>query len=221
MPIYEVGEHEILSDESLLVKEDGDTESGNLYLSDKRIIFEKRGKRGLLKATPSQILVDVFLYNITNVSSIVPRIKALTKKYLIIEYHLGDDIKKARFRITDPLKWEEQMRKWISDAKHSEEERLQRQKEEEYRKEVEMARAKAGTTNVGVAYYGNQKPKSKERNDESGSGDFIDADTVQGGEITKTQQSSVVARDETSVCPNCGAPVKKTMKYCPNCGEKL
>lgn len=221
MPIYEVGEHEILSSESVLEREDGDTENGSLYLSDKRIIFEKKGRRGLLKASPSQIVVDVFLYNITNVSSVVPRIKALTKKYLLIEYHLGNDIKKARFRMNDPLKWESEMRKWISDAKRAEEERIQREKEEEYRKEVEMARAKAGTTNVGVAYYGNPNNKKKKKSDDVGSSDFIDAEQSQGGDLARMQQGTVVAAEDTMSCPHCGSSVKKGMKFCPNCGEKL
>lgn len=53
MPIYEVGgEHEILREEAEVV--DGETvvAQGTLYLTDRRIIYERRGRRGLIRAVP-------------------------------------------------------------------------------------------------------------------------------------------------------------------------
>ncbi len=221
MPIYEIGEHEILSEEAIMIKDDGDTETGMLYLSDRRLIFEKKGKRGLLKATPAQITVDVRLYDVTNVSSAVPRIKAMTKKNLIVEYQSEGNIKKNRFRIDDPRDWEDKMRKWVSDAKRLEEEKLERRKEENHRKDVEMARAKAGTTNVGVAYYGKPENSQKQRGKKAPPDEnFIDAEVSDSTEIRKMETGQLEPYTE-SKCPHCGSSVSRGMKFCPNCGEKI
>ncbi len=200
--------------------EHAETESydGRLYLSDKRLIFEKKGRRGLVRATPPQALMDVYLHEISNVSSAVPKIKVFTKKILTVEYKTDDSTEKARFRLTDPSKWENEIRKWISDAKKQEEERQHREQEELYRKNVEMARAKAGTTNVGVAYYGNPK------NNAPHSGKQKQDDIIEGessSSAIQVQRTNPVAKVSTKVCPSCGEPLKSGMKFCPNCGEPV
>lgn len=222
MPIYEIGEHEILSEEATIITEDGDTETGSLYLTDKRLLFERKGRRGFIKATPAQIIIDVRLFNVTNVSSAVPRIKAMTKKSLIVEFQDADTVKKVRFRTQDPRDWEDKMRKWTADAKRLEEERISRLKDEDYRKEVEMARAKAGVTNVGVAYYGNKKgEKAQSGKGKSFSQDnIIDAESSDSTDIRKAEEGPVEPYRELS-CPNCGTKLSSGMKFCPNCGEKV
>lgn len=222
MPIYEIGEHEILSEEATMIKEDGDTETGSLYLTDKRLLFEKKGKRGFIRATPAQIIVDIRLYDVSNVTSAVPRIKAMTKKSLIVEYQDEDQVRKIRFRTDDPREWEDKMRKWVSDAKRLEEERITRIKDEDHRKEIEMARAKAGVTNVGVAYYGDKKNAKGKQNKNSGfgQGNIIDAETSDTTDIRKAEGGSVAEYKENS-CPNCGSKLDSGMKFCPNCGEKI
>lgn len=218
MPVYQVNEHEILQEEAAMEHSETETYDGRLYLSDKRLIFEKRGKRGLIRATPPQPLLDVYLFEITNVSSAVPKIKVFTKKVLTVEYRHEDETGKARFRLTDPAKWENEIRKWISDAKKQEEERQHREQEELYRKNVEMARAKAGTTNVGVAYYGNPKNTSKPPSNQK-------QDDIIEGESSSTsiqvQRSTPPSNVPTKTCPNCGEPLKPGMKFCPNCGEPV
>lgn len=222
MPIYEIGEHEILYEEATMIQEDGEGETGSLYLTDKRLLFERKGRRGFLKATPAQIIVDVRLSNVTNVSSAVPRIKAMTKKSLIVEFQAEDKVKKIRFRTDDPRVWEDKMRKWVSDAKRLEEEKLSRIKDEEHRKDLEMARAKAGVTNVGVAYYGNKKGGKSGGKKESSfpSDNIIDADTSDSTSIRKAEHGSIEEYSENS-CPNCGTKLSGGMKFCPNCGEKI
>lgn len=222
MPIYEIGEHEILSEEAIMIREDGDTENGSLYLTDKRLLFEKKGRRGFIKASPAQIVVDIRLYDISNVSSAVPRIKAMTKKSLIVEFQAQDQVKKIRFRTNDPRDWEDKMRKWISDAKRLEEERISRNREEDRRKEIEMARAKAGVTNVGVAYYGDKKNNKGARKGKStfDPENIIDADSSDTTDIRQAEGGSVSTYSSNS-CPNCGAKLTSGTKFCPNCGEKI
>lgn len=220
MPIYEIGEHEIISEEATMIQDDGTTETGSLYLTDKRLLFERKGKRGLLKASPAQVIVNIRLYDISNVSSAVPRIKAMTKKSLIVEYQGDEHPVKIRFRTDDPRDWEEKMRKWISDAKRLEEERVSRIKDEDHRKELEMARAKAGVTNVGVAYYGNKKGSEKGGKRSSEHDNIIDAETSDSTDIRKAEHGDVAQFSEIA-CPNCGTKLTSGMKFCPNCGEKL
>lgn len=221
MPVYQVGEHEILTEVASYVTGGVDSEdftNGTLYLSDKRIVFERKGRRGLLKASPPQTLVEIYLYEVTNISSAVPKIKMLTKKSLTIEYRRDDVTEKVRFRIFDPVQWEKEVRKWIADSKRMEEERLQRESDDKYRKKVELARAKAGTTNVGVAYYGtpgqNNKPKKKPSPD-----DFIEGESADTSiEVAKNQPP---ASAEVMTCPSCGSEIQSKMRYCPSCGEPL
>lgn len=222
MPIYEIGEHEILSDEATILKDDGESDTGVLYLSDRRLLFERKGRRGFIKATPPKITIDIRLYRVSNVTSAVPRIKAMTKKNLMVEYEEEGEVKKVRFRLGDPRDWEDKMRKWISDAKRLEEEKLVRSEEEHHRRDVEMARAKAGTTNVGVAYYGkpNNSAGKKIKNKEKAPETIIDAETSDSTEIRKAEYGAVEQYSNIK-CPNCGEPMSKGMKFCPNCGEKV
>lgn len=221
MPVYQVGEHEILTEVASYVTggvESEDTVSGTLYLSDKRIVFEKKGRRGLLRASAPHSLVEIYLYEVTNISSAVPKIKMLTKKTLTIEYRRNAKTEKVRFRLFDPLSWEKEIRKWIADSKRMEEERIKRESEETYRKDVEMARAKAGTTNVGVAYYGTpgQEKKSKKKPSEE---EIIDGDSSSTSiEVAKNQPP---VASNTIECPSCGATIQEDMRFCPSCGEPL
>jgi hypothetical protein len=218
MPVYQVNEHEILHEEAGMEHAESEIYNGTIYLSDRRLIFEKKGKRGLVRASPPQALLDIYLYEITNVSSAVPKIKVFTKKVLTVEYRHEDETGKARFRLTDPTKWENEIRKWISDAKKQEEERQHREQEELYRKNVEMARAKAGTTNVGVAYYGNPKNTSKSSSSQNKE-DIIEGDY--NSTSIQVQRSSPPLNVSTKTCKSCGEPLKPGMKYCPYCGEPV
>jgi hypothetical protein len=172
----------------------------------------------LLHATPPQVLLDIYLYEITNVSSAVPKIKVFTKKVLTVEYGHENETGKARFRLNDPTKWESEIRKWISDAKKQEEDRQHREQEELYRKNVEMARAKAGTTNVGVAYYGSPKNNTRQPSNQK-KDDIIEGES--GSTSIQVQRSSPPSNESTKTCQSCGEPLKPGMKYCPNCGEPV
>lgn len=220
MPVYQVGEHEILKEEASYGYAENEYYDGMLYLSDKRLVFEKKGKRGLIHATPPQVVLDVQLHEISNISSAVPKIKVFTKKVLTVEYQSEKDVLKARFLLPDPSKWETEIRKWIADSKRQEEERIKREQDEIYRKRVEMARAKSGTTNVGVAYYGkpgqnNQSPTPPRQKDE----DIIEGDSTSTSMQVSKQYPPATKSEKT--CPSCGEPVKPGMKFCPSCGEPL
>lgn len=221
MPVYQVGEHEILTEVAAYVTGSPDNEdlvNGTLYLSDKRIVFERKGRRGLLRAAAPQSVVEIYLYEVTNISSAVPKIKVLTKKTLTVEFRRDDVTEKVKFRLYDPAAWEKEIRKWIADSKRMEEERLKRESDEKYRKKVELARAKAGTTNVGVAYYGtpsgSNKPKKKPQQD-----DFIESESEDTSiEVAKNQPP---ASAEVTTCPSCGNEISVNMRFCPTCGEPL
>ena len=81
-----------------------------------------------------------------------------------------------------------------------------------------MARAKAGTTNVGVAYYGNPKNTSKPSSNQK-QDDIIEGDS--SSTSIQVQRSTPPSNVQTKTCPNCGEPLKPGMKFCPNCGEPV
>ena len=213
MPIYQVGEHEILQEPSSLIKSEDEFIEGTLFLSDKRLVFEKTGKRGFFRATPGTTLYDIGLYEISNVYVAIPKLRIFTKKTLTVEYSNKNSSGSLRFTLMDPELWESNIRKFASDLKKIYEEQERREREDEHRKNVEMARAKAGTTNVGVMNIDSNRDKRKEKDT------VIDADDLSQNYPQKAQPSDVEEYNET--CPECGSYVPDGAKYCPSCGYKL
>ena len=112
MPIYDSDEHELLTEESVLTRDDASIENGILYLTDKKLIYEKKGSRKLLSAEPSKIYLMVPVYNIENVSSAVPVVKLFTKKRIRVEFREGSDLKYVEFSVKKPKIWVDEIKKW-------------------------------------------------------------------------------------------------------------
>lgn len=213
MPIYQVGEHEILQEPSSLIKSEDEFIEGTLFLSDKRLVFEKTGKRGFFHATPGITLYDIGLHEIKNVYVAIPKLRLFTKKTLTVEYSNSNSSGSLRFTLRDPELWESNIRKFASDLKKIYEEQERREREEEHRRNVEMAKAKAGTTNVGVMNVNTDRNRQKERET------VIDADERSENYPQNASPSDVTEYAET--CPECGAVIPQDAKYCPSCGYKL
>lgn len=217
MPIYEVGEHELLKEDTTLIRGDEEISSGTLYLSDRRIIYERKGKRGVFKATSPQTVFDVKLYEVTNITTAVPRIKVMTKRTITVEFMQDDRKETARFEIDNPKEWEAMMRRWIEDSKRIRAEELRRLDDDRHRKEVEMARAKAGMTNIGMVNVDMKAPgKDSEK--------IFDAEEVTGA----VSSSSALAPVHSSVpiqgpkrCKKCKEILDYDAKFCPVCGTSV
>jgi rubrerythrin len=219
MPIYEPNEKEIMKEYVTLIKGEEEESEGTLFLTDRRLIYERKGKRGVFKATSPQVVIDIPLYEITNLSDAIPRFKAFTKKTITVEYNLQDHRESSRFEVKKPKIWNENIRKWAIDAKRIHEEEIKRSEEETHRKEVEMARAKAGTTNVGVMHV-NTGAGREIYPDGSRSKDTV----VDAEDMGSTQLQAMKKNPPTKVkkkCKECGYPLDDNMKYCPNCGTKV
>lgn len=211
MPIYAVDEHELMSEESVLREGDAEIQDGTLYLTDRRVIYEIKGRRGLLKASPAKTYMDVPLHELKNVSSSVPMIRLFTKKYLIVEFELDGVHKKYEFLLDDPKKWHDEIVRWVSDARRHFDEDEKRRQEEKHKREVEMANAKSSKMNIGMAYFGKEpgkKPPGK-----------VDADEDESGKRTK--QALKEPKYISLLCDKCNSEVTPEMKYCPNCGAKV
>jgi hypothetical protein len=212
MPIYAVDEHELMQEESTLKEGDAEIQDGTLYLTDKRLIYEKKGKRGLLHATPSKTYMDVPLYELKNVSPTVPMIKVFTKKFLTVEFELDGVHKKYEFQLSDPKKWNDEIVRWISDARRHHDDDAKKQEDESHRKEVELANAKSSKTHIGMAYFGREprisnSPTVVESNEE---------------ENPPEEKKSLRGPDYIPIlCETCGSELKPDMKFCPNCGAKV
>lgn len=211
MPIYAVDEHELMREDSVLREGDAEIQDGTLYLTDRRVIYEIRGKRGLLKASPAKTYMDVPLHELKNVSASVPMIRLFTKKYLIVEFDVDTTHKKYEFLLDDPKKWHEEIVRWVSDARRHYEEDAKKIQDEKHKREVEMANAKSSKMNIGMAYFGkepNKKPASK-------------VDVEEGSQGSKTRQALKEPKYIALLCENCSSEVSPEMKFCPNCGAKV
>lgn len=211
MPIYATDEHELMKEVSVLREGEAEIQDGTLYLTDRRIIYEIKGKRGLLKASPAKTYMDVPLHELKNVSSSVPMIRLFTKKYLIVEFDKENTHKKYEFLLNDPKKWHEEIVRWVSDARRHFEEDEKKKLDEKHRREVEMANAKSSKMNIGMAYIG--KEPSKKR---PGNVNIQDEETG-----TKTKQALKEPKYISLLCENCSTEISPDMKYCPNCGAKV
>ena len=210
MPIYASDEHQLLSNDCTLHDGDAEIQDGTLYLTDRRLIYEKKGKRGILHATPAKIFLDINLHELKNVTTAVPLL--FGKKILSIEFEKDGASKKYDFQLPDPKKWSEEISRWVSDARRHYEENVSKVEEEKYRKNLEMTKAKAPKTNIGMAYFGKDNQNVKQTGPTNVNSQ--DADEKQVSELDEPKAVSLV-------CPGCGNEVDSAMRFCPHCGNKL
>lgn len=216
MPVYEPNEHEILKEETKQIKEGVQISEGTLFLTDKRFIYELKGKRGFLRASAPVTMIDVRLDAIVNVTTAVPRFKLMTKKTLSVDYRTDRGEEHANFILEDPVKWDKSIREWISDSKRFSEEKERKEKDEAYRREVEMAKAKSPKANIGNVYMGDRKVKGQ--SDES---DYVDAEFQESGKTDLEVSESEFPSTPKKKCKKCGESVDGNMKFCPSCGSRL
>ncbi|MEM0139211.1 MAG: zinc ribbon domain-containing protein [Ferroplasma sp.] len=203
MPIYENDEHEYLSSKAKKMENNAYI-NGMLYLSDKRIIFEKKGQRAMVRASPTIIDLNIFLYNVENASYAVPAFPLFTKQMLSIEYY--DENRKllrADFAIKKSKNWVEQIKREASIAKKDEYNNRQKNELERKQHELDLAKAKAPNANIGMAIFGNDKKKDPRSIIQE---NMADEDTNLPQEMK---------------CPHCGYSIDSSMVYCPHCGYKL
>lgn len=216
MPVYEPNEHEILSEQTKQIKEGVQISEGTLYLSDRRFIYELKGKRGILRASAPVTMIDVRLDEIINVATAVPRFKLMTKKTLTVYYRDDGREEHANFIVEDPVKWDKTIREWISDSKRSREEQTRKEKEDAYRKEVELAKAKSPKANIGNLYMGDKRSGSSSSREK-----YIDADYEESTETEMQVSEPKYPTEPQKTCKKCGEKVDSKMKFCPNCGSEL
>lgn len=217
MPVYEPNEHEIYSEQTKQIREGVEISEGSLYLTDRRFIYELKGKRGFLRAAAPVKMIDIYLDSITNITMAVPRFKLMTKKTLTVEFRTDKGVETATFLLDDPKKWDKSMRDWMSDSKRSREESSRKEKEEAYRREVELAKARSPKANIGNLYMGDKKKPV----DSDANSDYIDADYTESDEKGMQVSKSEYPAEARKKCKNCGQSVDGNMKFCPNCGQAL
>ena len=159
------------------------------------------------------------LYEVSNVTTAVPRFKMFTKKTFSVEFDSKGSKQVVRFQVRDPAQWKENITKWAIDAKRVHDEERRRTTEEDYRRKLEMARAKAGTTNVGVLHVNSpNEVRKKSPQQKNHRADVIDAEDVGTTALQKTESMPPA---EIKYCPECGYSLDSNMKFCPSCGTKV
>lgn len=206
MPIYENDEHEFLSSKAKKI-ENNDYVHGMLFLTDKRLIFEKKGHSSFLRASPAVLDLNLFLYNVENANFAKPAFPIFTKQVLSIEYY-GESQKLLRtdFAIKKPKAWVDQITRLATVAKRDEANKKEKEMLEAKKHELDMARAKAPRANIGMAVFGDDKKKNPYQN-------------IRENMAEDTRDENLP--DTAHRCPRCGYPVTDDMTYCPNCGYKL
>ncbi len=207
MPIYESDEHEYLAAKAKKIENNAYI-NGILFLSDKRIVFEKKGQRAMIRASPQTIDLNIFLYNVENATYAIPAFPIFTRQILSIEYY-DENRKLVRtdFAVKKSKNWVEQVKREATIAKKEESNRQQQTDIETRRHELDMAKAKAPKANIGMAVFGNDKKKNPYENIQEN--------------IEDQNPPDENLPDESMRCPRCGAKINENMTYCPNCGYKL
>lgn len=217
MPVYEPNEHEIYNEQTKQIREGVEISEGTVYLTDRRFIYELKGKRGFLRASAPVKMIDIYLDAITNITVAVPRFKLMTKKTLTVEFKTDKGVEMATFLLDDPKKWDKSMREWMSDSKRSRVENAKREKDEAHKREIELAKARSPKANIGNLYMGDRKkPVKSDVKDE-----YIDADYTDSEETGMQVSESEYPAEAERKCKNCGQNIDGKMKFCPNCGEAL
>jgi rubrerythrin len=205
MPIYESDEHEFLNAKAKKI-ENNVYIKGLLFLTDKRIIFEKKGVRSVFRASPAVMDLNLFLYNVENSNFAIPAFRLFTKQVLSIEYY--DESRKlvrVDFAVKKAKTWVDQITRLATISKKDEANKKEKDELEKKKYELDMAKAKAPRANIGMAVFGNDKNKNPYQNIRENMADVDDKNLP----------------DTALNCPHCGYPITEDMVYCPNCGYKL
>jgi hypothetical protein len=209
MIVLEPDENEILEENSVMVQNDAKIDDGKLHVTNKRVIYEKLGTRKLRHAEASKIYLEIPMYDILNVSSAVPKMSLLTKKKLSLEFRNEGDIKVVSFEIKKPEPLVDIIKNWATTSKRDHEERLRHDDQERFRREVEMAKAKANRSNINVISFGKNGPNP--------------STPSQNNDITPYNNKGNFPRAAESVdlCPECGSYIPSGSKFCSDCGYKI
>lgn len=202
MIVLDPDENEILQEKSVMIQNGAKVENGVLHITNKRILYEKQGERKLRRADASRIFLEIPMYEIVNVASAVPKMSLMTKKKLSVEYRDNGDMKVVEFEIKHPETLVDTIKNWATTSKREHEDRMKSEDQERFRREVELAKAKATKSNVNMINLGTGNQRK-------------DIQTDQG----KSNMPKKV--DTIEVCPECGEVIPENSKFCPHCGYKI
>ncbi|MCL4345686.1 MAG: zinc ribbon domain-containing protein [Candidatus Thermoplasmatota archaeon] len=202
MIVLDPDENEILQEKSVMIQNGAKVENGVLHITNKRILYEKQGERKLRRADASRIFLEIPMYEIVNVASAVPKMSLMTKKKLSVEYRDNGDMKVVEFEIKHPETLVDTIKNWATTSKREHEDRMKSEDQERFRREVELAKAKATKSNVNMINLGTGTQRK-------------DIQTDQG----KSNMPKKV--DTIEVCPECGEVIPENSKFCPHCGYKI
>ena len=203
MPIYNSDEHEIMKSDATLIDHAIRVSDGTLYLSNARVIYERKGKKKLFKAIPPHIDMELKLTELKDAAGSEPKLKFWAKRILTVTYERDNSTQSADFVVEEPDAWARSIQQWASEAKRRLFEKSQREIEDEKKREIEMARAKTPGANINIIYNENSKAKPKSEPK------YVDSET----------DEKLPAAFKT--CPSCGEQVPSNAKFCPNCGYKF
>ena len=212
MPIYESDEHEILNEKTVLFDHGVKVSKGILYLTNKRIIYVKNGRRGIFRAAPSLVDLEVKLDSLDDVGKAIPRLRMAKKKIVSIKYYEGASLQSKDFTVSNPELWEKSVRQWALEYKRRINDENRRTVEDDKKRELEMARAKAPTANIGYVYYGKDNQKKNQGKNTIKS---------QIGSIDEEQIDEKESEALPELCDNCGAVIPPNSKFCPECGKSV
>ena len=212
MPIYESDEHEILNEKTVLFDHGVKVSKGILYLTNKRIIYVKNGRRGIFRAAPSLVDLEVKLDSLDDVGKAIPRLKMAKKRIVSIKYYEGASLQSKDFTVSNPELWEKSVRQWALEYKRRINDENRRTVEDDKKRELEMARAKAPTANIGYVYYGKDNQKKNQGKNTIKS---------QIGSIDEEQIDEKESEALPELCDNCGAVIPPNSKFCPECGKPV
>ncbi len=207
MIVLEPDENEILVEKSVMIQNGARVEDGKVHVTNKRILYEKLGERKLRRAEASTIYLEIPMYEIINVSSAVPKMSLLTKKKLSIGYRKDGDSILVEFEIKKPDPLVEIIKNWAVTSKREHEDKLKQDDSENFRRQVELAKAKSTKSNVNVISFGKGGEPQTNRDNQNSE--------------QKIKPDMPKPVENLALCPECGSYVPSGSKFCPECGLKM
>lgn len=85
---------------------------GTLYLSNSRVIYERKGKKKLFRAIPPHIDMELKLTELKDAAGSEPKLKFWARRILTVTYERDNSTQSADFVVEEPDAWARSIQQW-------------------------------------------------------------------------------------------------------------
>ncbi len=197
---------------------------GTLYLTNTRLIYEKKDVTSLFGGSRVRTDLDCLLSDIRNISQgrANAQLSSFTKNILFIETNLN---KSYEFAVQDPNWWYQAIKntmdnyiRWTKryDEQKAESDRERKEREARERREHELRLAQMSQTNINVSPNINVGKIGDDKID-------VRDSVVMKSDLSTNRPPPPPPRQNHGgmTCSNCQSPIQDGWKVCPNCANPI